>query len=70
LYAGITKIGDVKMDFTKVDMTQFQWRNTSSGIEYKLKYELRIDFRTQDGVLRYYCVSSGKTIGDTTINFD
>ena len=66
---GILKIGDIKIDFTSVDMSGFRWRNISNGIEYNLEYEIRIDFRSQEGVLGYSCISSGKTIGVTTIDF-
>lgn len=65
----ILKIGDIRIDFTSVDMSKFQWRNTSNGIEYNLEYEIRIDFTSQEGVLMYSCISSGKTIGVTTIDF-
>jgi len=57
------------MNFTGVDMSRFQSRNTSSGIEYNLQYQFKIDFRTDEGVLKYSCVSNGRTIGTTTINF-
>ncbi|RYO94325.1 hypothetical protein DL766_000602 [Monosporascus sp. MC13-8B] len=65
----VDTIGSITMDFTGVDMSRFQKRNTSSGIEYNLQYQFKIDFRTDEGVLRYSCVSNGKTIGATTISF-
>ncbi|KAM3505005.1 hypothetical protein MY11210_008142 [Beauveria gryllotalpidicola] len=62
-------IGSVSMDFTGVDMSRFAKRDIPSGIEYNLQYEFKIDFRSDDGVLKYSCVSDGKIIGATSIKF-
>ncbi|KAL7919154.1 hypothetical protein ACQKWADRAFT_323202 [Trichoderma austrokoningii] len=65
----VLHIGTINTDFTNVDMSKFQRRTTSSGIEYKLEYEIRVDFRSEEGVLRFSCVSNGRTIGATSISF-
>ncbi len=67
--AGIDIIGSITMDFTGVDMSRFPKRNVSSGIEYNLEYQFKIDFRSDEGVLQYSCVSNGKMLGTTSINF-
>jgi hypothetical protein len=56
------------MDFTNVDMTQFKQRTVRGGVEYKLDYEIGVDFRADEGVLRCFCLADGKTIGVTTIS--
>ncbi|EPS39914.1 hypothetical protein H072_6309 [Dactylellina haptotyla CBS 200.50] len=62
--------GTISMDFTGVGMSLFEKRPTSSGMEYKLEYQLKIEFRSQDGVLKYSSVVNGRTIGTTTIDFN
>ncbi|KAH7304134.1 hypothetical protein B0I35DRAFT_152542 [Stachybotrys elegans] len=65
----VDTIGSITMDFTGVDMSRFENRNTGSGIEYRLMYQIKIDLRTDEGVFKFSCVSNGKIIGTATINF-
>ncbi|KAK4252159.1 hypothetical protein C7999DRAFT_37133 [Corynascus novoguineensis] len=66
---GISCLGTITTDFTNVDMSTFQQRTVPGGVEYKLEYEMGIDFRSDEGVLRCFCLADGKTIGVTTISF-
>ena len=66
---GVTKVGTICMDFTNVDMSRFQTRRQVTGVEYMLQYEIGIDLRSDEGVLRCFCVANGRTIGVTTIGF-
>ncbi|KAL2138658.1 hypothetical protein VTI28DRAFT_6461 [Corynascus sepedonium] len=66
---GILRLGTITTDFTNVDMSAFQQRTVPGGVEYKLEYEMGIDFRSDEGVLRCFCLADGKTIGVTTISF-
>ncbi|KAG7285850.1 hypothetical protein NEMBOFW57_008144 [Staphylotrichum longicolle] len=67
--AGVTQVGTISMDFTNVDMSRFETRITEAGTEYKLEYEVGVDFRSDEGVLRCFCRAHGATIGVTTISF-
>ena len=64
-----TPVGIIRVNFSEVDMSKFATQMTAKGIEYYLKWQLKVDLRTTDGVLRYSSVSNGKTIGVTTIDF-
>ncbi|KAK4108030.1 actin-like ATPase domain-containing protein [Canariomyces notabilis] len=66
---GMEHIGTITVDFTNVDMTRFEKRTVRGRIEYKLDYEVGVDFRAEEGVLRCFCLADGKTIGVTTISF-
>jgi len=72
-FAGVTEIGIVTIDFTDVDMSRFKKRNAIySGVhvtEYKLEYQIELNFRAESGVLGITCISGGKRIGTTTIEF-
>ncbi len=57
------------MDFSNVDMSNFKTRTTDKGLEYQLEYQVAVAFRADEGVLRCFCMSNGKTIGSTTIKF-
>ena len=63
------KIGTVRMDFADVDMSTFMTRTVSTGIEYRLEYEICVEFRSEEGVLRCFCQAQGRTVGVTTISF-
>ncbi|KAK3897524.1 hypothetical protein C8A05DRAFT_19735 [Staphylotrichum tortipilum] len=67
--AGITRIGTISVDFTDVDMSTFRKRMTLTGVEYELRFEVGVEFRSDEGVLRCFCQSQGKTIGTTSISF-
>jgi len=66
---GLSVVGLLSMNFSDVDMSRFESRPVVGGVEYKLRYQLKVDMRTEDGVLRYSCIAEGKTIGITTIDF-
>ncbi len=66
---GITKIGTIIVDFTNVDMSRFRKKTLTMGTEFRLEYEICIDFRSDEGVLRCFCRAHGRTIGVTTISF-
>lgn len=57
------------MDFTNVDKSNFRQRQGESGTEYKLSFDVVIEFRSDEGVLNCFCLSGGKKIGVTTISF-
>ena len=62
-------VGMITMDLSNLDMSTFETRQTSQGVEHRLRWQLRVDLRTTDGVLRYTVVSKGKTLGVATIDF-
>lgn len=66
---GVVHVGTITVDFTNVDMTRFETRMGTKGLEYRLEFKLGVDFRSDEGVLRCFCQADGKTIGVTTINF-
>jgi hypothetical protein len=67
---GVAHVGTISVDFTNVDMSTFEQRTGANGrLEYKLEYQLGVDFRSDEGVLRCFCMADGKTIGVTTISF-
>jgi hypothetical protein len=66
---GVAHVGTISVDFTNVDMSTFKQRTGANGLEYKLDYQLGVDFRSDEGVLRCFCMADGKTIGVTTISF-
>ena len=66
---GMTKIGTIRMDFTNVDMSTFRTRTQSTGTEYRLEYEICVNFRADEGVLRCFCRANGRAIGVTTFSF-
>jgi len=66
---GLAVVGVLSIDFSGVDMTHFESRHTEGKVEYYLRYRVKVDMRTEDGVLRVSCISNGKTIGITTIDF-
>jgi hypothetical protein len=66
---GVAHVGTISVDFTNVDMSTFEQRTGADGLEYKLDYQLGVDFRSEEGVLRCFCMADGKTIGVTTISF-
>ena len=57
------------MNLSDLDMSTFETRQTPQGVEHRLEWQLRVDLRTTDGVLRYTSVSKGKTLGVATIDF-
>jgi molecular chaperone DnaK (HSP70) len=67
--AGATQIGTVSVDFTNVDMSTFRQKRELTGTQYRLEFEVGVDFRSDEGVLRCFCLADGKTVGVTTINF-
>lgn len=66
---GMTKIGIISVDFTNVDMSRFRKRTLATKTELRLEYEVCINFRPDEGVLRCFCRANGSTIGVTTISF-
>ncbi len=50
-------------------MSSFEKRTTRNGLEYRLEYDVGIDFRSDEGVLRCFCQAHGRTIGVTSISF-
>lgn len=68
-FVGMVHIGTISVDFTNVDMNRFKQRTGTKGLEYKLDYQLGVDFRSDEGFLRCFCLADGKTIGVTTITF-
>jgi len=68
-FTGIVEIGSIRTDFTKVDRSKFQQRLVGLSIEYRLHYQVVIEFGSNEGVLNCFCVADGKRIGDTTISF-
>jgi hypothetical protein len=66
---GVRKIGTIIVDFTNVDMSGFRKRMGENRLEYELAYQIGVDFRSDEGVLRCFCLADGKTIGVTTISF-
>ncbi len=66
---GVIHVGTISVDFTNVDMSSFGQRKMATGIEYRLEYEVGVDFRSDEGVLRCFSQADGRTIGVTTINF-
>ena len=65
----IAPVGIIRMNFSDVDMSNFEKQMTAEGIEYRVQWQFKVDLRTTDGVLRYSSVSNGKTLGVTTIDF-
>lgn len=63
------QIGTISMDFTNVDMSRFKRRVQPTGVEYQLEFQLGVDFRSEEGILRCFCLADGKTIGVTKIDF-
>lgn len=57
------------MDFSGVDMAQFKSRRIQGGVEYNVHYQVKVDMRSEDGLLRYSCIAGDKTVGITTIDF-
>lgn len=68
---GIERIGTISVDFTNVDMSRFEQRVSLSQthVEYNLDFEIGVQFRSDEGVLRCFCLADGKTIGVTKISF-
>jgi len=66
---GITAVGLIRMDISGVKMSRFRSQRTAAGTSYEVQYELKVDMRTEDGVLKYTCIADGKTVGITTIDF-
>jgi hypothetical protein len=66
---GVVYVGTVSVDFTNVDMSGFRKRMSVGRLEYELAYQIDVDFRSDEGVLRCFCMADGKTIGVTTISF-
>ena len=62
-------MGTINVDWTDVDLSKYQRREGISGVEFKIDFKIRIDFRADEGVLRCFCVADGKTIGASTISF-
>ncbi|KAK3374126.1 hypothetical protein B0T24DRAFT_577000 [Lasiosphaeria ovina] len=65
----VVQIGKVRMDFTNVDMSKFDKRPGPHGTEYRLKFKICMEFRSDEGVLKCFCLSQGQKIGVTTIDF-
>jgi hypothetical protein len=66
---GIEHIGTITTDFTNVNMSRFEQKMGPTGVEYKLEFELGVDFRSDEGILRCFCLADGKTIGVAKIDF-
>jgi hypothetical protein len=66
---GVIHVGTISVDFTNVDMSSFRRRTMATGIEYRLEYQVGVDFRSDEGVLRCFSLADGRTIGVTRINF-
>ncbi|KAK4152182.1 heat shock protein SSA3 [Chaetomidium leptoderma] len=67
--AGVVPVGTISVDFTNVDMSRFQRKIVGAELVYKLEYDVGVDFRSDEGVLRCFALADGKTIGVSTINF-
>ncbi|KAL2181474.1 uncharacterized protein P884DRAFT_281709 [Thermothelomyces heterothallicus CBS 202.75] len=67
--SGVVHVGSIRVDFANVDMSMFRQRTVSGCVEYELKYEIGVDFRADEGILRCFCLADGKTVGVTTISF-
>ncbi|KAL2164318.1 hypothetical protein VTH06DRAFT_3534 [Thermothelomyces fergusii] len=67
---GVVHIGKIRSNFENVDMSMFRQRTTTWGyVKYELRYDVAVDFRADEGILRCFCLADGETIGVTTISF-
>jgi hypothetical protein len=69
VFAAVVRIGRIQMDFTNADKSTFRQRQGEHGTEYKLSFQVVIEFGSNTGVLNCFCVSDGRRIGETTISF-
>ncbi|KAK0654927.1 hypothetical protein B0T16DRAFT_432585 [Cercophora newfieldiana] len=69
----IIRVGSINMDFSSVDLSGFKTRTVESGgfhqVETQVEFEIRLDYRSESGVLGFTCISKGQNIGHTTIEF-
>lgn len=66
---GMVLVGTIRCDLTNVDMSKFQSRNVRGRVEYKLDFQVGVDFRADEGILHCFSQAQGRTIGVTTISF-
>ncbi|KAE8370730.1 actin-like ATPase domain-containing protein [Aspergillus caelatus] len=65
----VYEVGDIVVDFTGVDLQQFDSKMKDGRRMYNLTYDVKVIFGAQEGVLKFEAVSQGQTIGRTSINF-
>ncbi|KXX73243.1 Heat shock protein SSA3 [Madurella mycetomatis] len=68
-HEGVVRVGTIRLDFTNVDMSRFEQRQGDFGTEFDLEYQIGVKFRSDEGVLKCFCLSEGRLIGDATISF-
>ncbi|KAL2819072.1 hypothetical protein BDW59DRAFT_181760 [Aspergillus cavernicola] len=65
----VYSVGNIVVDFSNVDLSRFNPRFVYGTPVYHLKFELKVIFGAQEGVLKFEAISQGRTIGQTSIDF-
>jgi hypothetical protein len=68
-FAEVRRVGDICVDFTKVDLSTCEQKNLLGTPLYRLQYEVKVIFGAREGILKFEAHAQGKVIGNTTINF-
>lgn len=63
------KVGDITVNFEKVDLSRFPHKVSNGKIVHDLHYGIKVIFGAQEGVLKFEAHSDGQLIGATSINF-
>ncbi|KAL4806050.1 actin-like ATPase domain-containing protein [Aspergillus unguis] len=67
---GVYKVGSIVVDFSNVDLARFESRIFKGKLFYGLKFEIRVIFGAQEGLLKFEATSQGQVIGQTSISFN
>ena len=68
---GVERLGSLTVDLAGIDPTLCEsrihddWRR-----EYRVGYVIRVDFRSEIGVIQFTAMKDGEEIGNTTVNFE
>lgn len=63
------KVGEIIVNFEKVDLSRFPHKVSDGTIVYDLDYDIKVIFGAQEGVLKFEAHADGQLIGATSINF-
>lgn len=63
------KVGEIIVNFEKVDLSRFPHKVSNGKVVYHLKYCIKVIFGAEEGFLKFEAHSHGQLIGATSINF-
>lgn len=69
-YGGCSKLATFKLDFTGVDLSQFEKRVIQGETIHRAEIQYRVHFGDRQGLLKFSASIGGVELGNTSVSFE